>query len=147
MKKSELKSAIKPLVKECISEILLEGGMLSNIVSEVAKGMSSGNVMTEQALPASSPSRVSASEKISRMRRQVEADRGIQEGREKLMQSLGSDAYGGVNLFEGVQPAPEQRNPEYSAANPLGNVEPGDPGVDIAGIMALGGANWKALIK
>ena len=113
MKKSELKSAIKPLVKECISEILLEGGMLSNIVSEVAKGMSSGNVMTEQALPASSPSRVSASEKISRMRRQVEADRDIQEGREKLMQSLGSDAYGGVNLFEGVQPAPEQRNPEH----------------------------------
>ncbi len=121
--------------------------MLSNIVSEVAKGMSSGNVMTEQALPASSPSRVSASEKISRMRRQVEADRDIQEGREKLMQSLGSDAYGGVNLFEGVQPAPEQRNPEHSAANPLGQVAPHDPGVDISGIMALGGAKWKALIK
>ena len=147
MKRSELKSAIKPLVKECINEILLEGGLLSNIVSEVAKGMSSGNVMTEQALPVSSPSRVSASEKISRMRRRADANRDLQENREKLMESLGSDAYGGVNLFEGVQPAPEQKSPEHSAANPLGNVDPRDPGVDITGIMALGGANWKALIK
>ena len=147
MKRSELKSAIKPLVKECINEILLEGGVLSNIVSEVAKGMSSGNVITEQASPASSPSRVSASEKISHMRRQADADRGLQDSREKLMESLGSDAYGGVNLFEGVSPAPEQKSPEYAAANPLGDVEPHDPGVDISGIMALGGTNWKALIK
>ena len=39
MKKAELKKVIKPLVKECIHEVLLEEGLLSNVVSEVAKGL------------------------------------------------------------------------------------------------------------
>jgi len=147
MKRSELKNTIKPLVKECISEILLEEGLLSNIVSEVAKGMSTGTVITERAPPPNTSSHVSASEKISRLRRQTDASKGLQKSREKLMESLGSDAYGGVNLFEGIQPAPEQKSPENAAANPLGDVEPHDPGVDISGFMATGGANWKALIK
>mgnify|MGYP003655448222 FL=1 len=63
------------------------------------------------------------------------------------MDSLGKDSYGGVNLFEGVDPAPEQRSAGYSAANPLASMDPGDAGVDISGIMALGGSNWKELIK
>ena len=46
MKKNELKSLIKPLVKECIQEVLIEEGLLSNIVSEVAKGMQ-GNLVVE----------------------------------------------------------------------------------------------------
>ena len=46
MKKADLKKAIKPLVKECIHEVLLEEGLLSNIVSEVAIGMQ-GNVIKE----------------------------------------------------------------------------------------------------
>ena len=37
MKKSDLKELIKPLVKECIHEVLLEEGLLSNVVAEVAK--------------------------------------------------------------------------------------------------------------
>ena len=41
MKRSELKNIIKPLVKECITdESLLEEGLLSNVISEVMKGMS-----------------------------------------------------------------------------------------------------------
>ena len=39
MKRSELKKLIKPLVKECVQETLLNEGLLSNIVSEVAQGM------------------------------------------------------------------------------------------------------------
>ncbi len=39
MNKSDLKKVIKPLVKECIHEVLLEEGLLSNIVSEVVKGV------------------------------------------------------------------------------------------------------------
>ena len=37
MKKADLKKLIKPLVKECIHEVLIEEGVLSNVVSEVAK--------------------------------------------------------------------------------------------------------------
>ena len=47
MKRSELKKIIRPMVKECVQETLLESGLLSNIVAEVAKGLG-GQVITEQ---------------------------------------------------------------------------------------------------
>ena len=80
-------------------------------------------------------------------------DQVLQSGSEMVMGDIGKAAAGAVsnpmkfNLFEGVDPAPEQRSAEYSAANPLASMDPGDAGVDISGIMALGGANWKELIK
>ena len=39
MKKSELKNILKPLVKECVKEVILDEGILSGIISEVARGM------------------------------------------------------------------------------------------------------------
>ena len=39
MKKSELKKVLKPLIKECIQEALVEEGLLSNVISEVVKGL------------------------------------------------------------------------------------------------------------
>ena len=39
MKKTELKKILKPLIKDCIKEILFEEGILSNIVSEVVRGV------------------------------------------------------------------------------------------------------------
>lgn len=50
MKKNDLKRIIKPLVKECINEILIEEGLLSSVVSEVAAGLS-GNLITENTAP------------------------------------------------------------------------------------------------
>ena len=50
MKKNDLKKIIKPLVKECIHEVLLEEGLLSGIVAEVAQGMQ-GTVLTESRQP------------------------------------------------------------------------------------------------
>ena len=146
MKRSELKKIIKPLVLECINEVLLsEQGMLSNIVSEVAKGISSASIVTEQRhVP---PPREQTRDTISAHRRNRDAEADLNKHRKSLMDSLGKDSYGGINLFEGIEPAPAQRKPEHSAANPIGNMAPGDPGVDISGILALGGANWKELIK
>ena len=51
MKKSDLKQLIKPLVKECIHEVLLEEGLLSNVVSEVAKGLQTTPLVERQELP------------------------------------------------------------------------------------------------
>ena len=51
MKKSDLKTLIKPLVKECINEILIEEGLLANVVSEVVKGVQGNLVMEAQAPP------------------------------------------------------------------------------------------------
>ena len=136
MKRSELKNIIKPLVKECITEALLEEGLLSNVISEVMKGMSP--VITESVpFPERTPVIQEA-----RRERIVQA----KENRKKLLSAIGNDAYGGVDLFEGTSPAPTQQSPESQAASPLGGVAPGDPGVDISGILGIGGHKWKALI-
>ena len=38
MKKQELAKILKPLVKQCIKEVLFEEGVLSNVISEVVIG-------------------------------------------------------------------------------------------------------------
>ncbi len=40
MKKNELKKILKPLIKECVKEVIFEEGALSTIISEVMKGTS-----------------------------------------------------------------------------------------------------------
>ena len=70
----------------------------------------------------------------------------LTEHKKKLMDAIGLDAYGGIDLFEGTTPVPGQKSPEAQAANPLGGTDPGDAGVDISGIMAVGGNKWKSLM-
>ena len=50
MNKSDLKRTIKALVKECIHEVLLEEGLLSNLISEVVKGIGVQPIVESQAL-------------------------------------------------------------------------------------------------
>ena len=47
MKKNELKTMLKPLIKECIKECIFEEGVLSGIITEVAKGMSNQRIVAE----------------------------------------------------------------------------------------------------
>ena len=140
MKRSELKKLIKPLVKECVQEALLKDGLLSNIVSEVAKGM--GAPVIREAKRTAPPAQKPIFDKRSFERKKTH----LNESKKKLLDAIGKDAYGGIDIFEGTTPAPAQRSPEHAVANPLSDVDPGDAGVDISGIMALGGKNWKALM-
>jgi hypothetical protein len=142
MKRSELKNIIKPLVKECITEALIEEGLLSNVISEVMKGMSP-TIMESSPVAAPAPARdnLRALQEAQDIRLQQ-----AKESRKKLLDAIGNDSYGGVDLFEGTTPAPSQQSPELQASSPLGGVAPGDPGVDISGILGLGGHKWKALI-
>lgn len=136
MKRAELKKIIRPMVKECVQEVLLESGLLSNIVSEVAKGLG-GQVISEQKKVAApiveQPNIVAAK------------SQALKEQRQKLLDEIGRDAFNGVDLFEGTKPAAAELS-EMQAASPLATTAPGDPGVDISGIVALGGKNWKALM-
>ena len=47
-------------------------------------------------------------------------------------------------MFKGVEPLSEG---SPSQQGPLAGVDSGDPGVDISGIVALGGNHWKQLVK
>tara|TARA_R110002020_G_C15837315_1_gene734824 strand:- start:61 stop:492 length:432 start_codon:yes stop_codon:yes gene_type:complete len=142
MKRSELKKMIKPLVKECVQEVLLNEGLLTNIVSEVAQGMGNQFLVEnkEEIIPTMS------NENSVQMEAMEVRKRGqLKEYRKQLLDEIGKDAYNGIDLFEGTKPAAPEMSARQ-AASPLGNKDPSDAGVDISGIMALGGKNWKALM-
>ncbi len=128
MKKSDLKELIKPLVKECIHEVLLEEGLLSNVVSEVAKGLQTAPVIREQA--------------ETPPPRQAPPQRDYNKNRKKLMDAIGNDAYNGVNLFEGTTPAPAQQDTSSGAVD-MG--DPSDAGVDISSILGGASRMWEAM--
>jgi hypothetical protein len=140
MKKDDLKKLIKPLVKECIHEVLLEEGLLSSVVSEVVKGMQ-GNLVLE------APQKQSESllgDDLQMKRKSREVNNKLREHREKLMNSVGASAYNGVNLFENTEPMSK-----HEAVEPrLGSVDLGsaaDSGVDISSIMGDASKIWKAM--
>ena len=133
MKKSDLKQLIKPLVKECIHEVLLEEGLLSNVVAEVAKGMQ-GNLITESRAPARPPP--------AKDREVVNTK--LVEQRKKLMGALNADAYNNVNLFEGTSPISS-----HEAADPQGGSvdlgSPRDAGVDISSLTTGASKIWQSM--
>jgi hypothetical protein len=128
MKKSDLKKVIKPLVKECIHEVLLEEGLLSSVVSEVAKGLTS-NIVVETKQP----------QKQSPQKKDNTA--ALAEHRRTLMNAINKDAYNGVDFFEGTTP---MVNEEVQAGAPdMG--PPGDAGVDISSILGQSSKIWERL--
>ena len=133
MKKPDLKQLIKPLVKECIHEVLLEEGLLSNVVAEVAKGMQ-GNLITEARSPIPRPP----------PRNPEIANAKLAEQRKKLMGALNADAYNNVNLFEGTEPMSS-----HDASAPQGgSVDLGshrDAGVDISSLTAGASKIWQSM--
>ena len=109
MTKNEMKKIMKPLVKECLQEMLLEEGLLSNLISEVNKG-------NKQSFSESSrrdPDPIST--------KKPQAKPQINEVRKKLADSIGKGAY--ANVFEGLEPAPGPNN--------LGG-DDGDAGMDLS---------------
>lgn len=138
MNKSDLKQLIKPLVKECIQEVLLEEGMLSNIVSEVVQGMQARPILESQAPKATTPSRAAEVRKMKESRQKMNARR------KELMDSIGKDAYNGVDLFEGTAPMTR----EETKGTPAGSVDLGssnDAGVDISSLVGGASHVWNAM--
>ena len=138
MKKEQLKKLIKPIIKECIHEVIIEEGILTKVVSEVAKGM--GNVIVEAKQPEvpSEPERNVNQEAIELQKKR------LQERREKLASSIGNDAY--KHVFEGIEPMTEQQSPQ-TQARALANVPAGDAGIDISGIVSMGCKHLKTLAQ
>ena len=144
MKKADLKRLIKPLVKECIHEVLIEEGVLSNVVSEVAKGMQ-GNLVTETQTQ-KQDDRLFGEDHQMRQRKQRQEDSRakMQEHRKKLLEAVSQDAYNGVDLFEGTSPMSGYESKPQSQ----GSVDLGDPsssGVDISSLMGGAAQIWKEM--
>ena len=138
MKKSDLKRMLKPLIKECVQEMILEEGLLTNIVSEVAAGMQ-GQVITETRQAA--PSR--PQEDLQIKQKSQQARKKLQEHRKKLMDAIGKDSYNGVDIFENIEPMKSQTATPKAGSVDLG--DPSDSGVDISSILGNASDIWKAL--
>ena len=68
----------------------------------------------------------------------------LSEHRKKLMQSINSDAYNGIDLFEGTEPMNNYETQEPKAGAPnLGN--PKDAGVDISSLLGDASKIWQAM--
>ena len=131
MNKSELKKVLKPLIKECIREVIFEEGALSSVVTEVVKGMGAPIVETKQ-------------NQVPQVQYETDeqARKRLHEKRKKMMDSIGKDAYNGVNLFEGTTPAPANEK----GHGPLDGTDPKDPGIDISSVMGKSSAIWSKMV-
>ena len=143
MKKEELKKVLKPLIKECIKEVVFEEGVLSTLIKEVASGIGGTQVLTSNPEPVPTPDFSRQAVEL-----QEEAAQAMANRRRKLEESMGSGFEG---IFESTQPLSSGGSVSTSAtppqSSPLSNYAPNDPGVDISGLMAIaGGHNWKKMI-
>ena len=141
MNREELKKVLKPLVKQCIREVLLEeSGVLSNVVTEVVHGLSGApqKQITEQREVRSREEEQAVLEEQRRQRTRA---------RRELAESIGKDAYAGIDLFEGTEALSSGGSVEgASPSGPMANINPHDPGVDLNSIPRLNLSVAKKLI-
>ena len=134
MNKDQLKKVLRPMIKECIKEVIFEEGILANIISEVVRGTSQPLVESRQ--PSYKQTQIDYEAR----------ERAEKERRKKLLDSIGSEAYNGVNLFEGTQPLQERRTSASSphGSKPLDGIAPNDPGVNL-GSLGVDTRLWSKL--
>lgn len=133
-KKDQLKALFKPIIKECIRDLLLEEGVLSTMISEVNKANRNPSaVLTDQKPTASVPKQENIAKNKAR----------IEESKRKIYAALGSDNY--ASIFENIEPLSnfEAGQTSTPAHDPLSGRAPNDPGVDISSIPGMGA--WKIL--
>lgn len=142
MKKSELKNLIKPLVKECIMEVMIEEKLLTEVVSQVTLGLTS-----KQATPIQTTKKVVPNLQEQRAKPKQTTSQVISNLRKDLMDSIGRDAYNGVDLFEGTEPLRESgREGSRHMPDLLGD-DVNDAGVDISSLIGDSSKIWNKIKK
>jgi len=137
MNKTELLNTLRPLVKQLVKESMQQE--LSTVISEIIKQTSSVQVVEQK--------QQAVVNKQLQEDRMAEKQKQIEERRKRL-EEVTKGAYGGVNIFEGVTPAPAPRDSgtrsAEATASPLAGVDPNDSGVDISGLLRMTGG-WKQI--
>lgn len=121
MNTKEMKAMIKPLIKECIKEVLLEEG-LAKLISE-----SKQTTVVEKAKPATQ----------------------VNEQRKRMLDEIGKSGYVNSKFdpFSGTKPLTEaQASNSGPSTGPLKDIDPSDPGIDISKLMNGNKKIWNALM-
>ena len=138
MKKSEFKE----MIKESVKEVLIEEGVLKNVISEVVKAVGQSQPMQQ---PVGTQQAFTEQASLEAMEKQKQK---LAETRKRMLDAIGKDSFGGVDLFEGTTPMRKGGSPSTPAApsSALEGVDPGDSGVDISRLLGASAA-WKNLLK
>jgi len=140
MNKQDLKKLIKPIIKECIHEVIIEEGVLSKMITEVARGL-------QVAQPVQQPIVEQQRENQFIKQKSQETNQKLMEHKKKLMEAVGKGGYNGVNIFENVQPMREDSSSSKSSIpNPIDVLDPnGTGGINISNIPGMG--KWGNILK
>ena len=135
MNKEALKKTLRPLIKECIKEVIFEEGVLSSIIAEVVRGTE-----TQQIIETKQPTYQAP--QVDHEARQ----RKLQEQRKRMLDAIGTESYNGVDVFAGTQPLNERRSSATSphGSRPFDGIDPSDSGVNL-GALGVNPDIWKRL--
>jgi len=138
MKKSEFKE----MIKESVKEVLVEEGVLKSVISEVVKAVGQTQVVQQ---PVATQQTFTEQASLEAAEKQKQK---LAETRKKMLDAIGKDSYGGVDIFEGTTPMKKGGNPNSSGApsSALEGVDPSDAGVDISSLVGASDM-WKQLLK
>jgi len=125
MKTNEFKKILKPLIEKTIREVLLEEGVLSRVVAEVARGFQTTLVESK------------ASKTSAELQKEVEEQATNKKERIKRL----NESAGLGDVFSKAQAIPEK-----NSNGPLTGISPRDSGVDITNIEKLASGKWKQLM-
>jgi len=140
MKKSELKT----MIKECVKEVLFEEGVLSNLVAEIAFGITKAQGTIVETKVAPQEARESKIDKAMVAEQQEEKRKKLLETKRKMLDAIGNSKM--ANVFEGTEPLREGGTPSAAPAQgPMAGRDPNDAGIDISGLFSLAGQKWNAL--
>ena len=128
MKVEDFKNILKPLIEKTVKEVLLQEGVLSRVVSEVARGM-------QTTIVESAPQQKTEIDDLQQLQ---EAKRAEIERKRKLLNATGIK---GIDIFEGTKQIAESSNPH----SPLSGMSPEDSGIVISAIQKLSGGKWSRL--
>lgn len=139
MKINELKN----IIRECVKEVILEeSGLISHIIAEAMVAVvKSQQLLNEQHRP--SPSKDEPMFKNGNRNPSLSVDekKKINETKKKLLESVGKDAYNGVDVFAGTKPLSSGGDPasNSSVQSPLSIYAPDDAGVPVEKIFESAG--------
>jgi hypothetical protein len=132
MDKKELKTLLRPLVKEIISEVLMEVGVKS-LVSEIKQPVVEKQTPEAKFRKAVIPQRKGDSPAYSDTKKRMD---------EELKRAgILSKSF---NPFDGTKPLTESQAADSQVPSNPNSIDPNDPGIDITGIMNMASGRWAA---
>lgn len=142
MNKETLKTILKPVLKECIEEILAEQGLLKVLAEaqnvDVVKEEVKKDIKKEE-LKSNIKKMIDATPQVVKQ--------AVNETQQRMQQELKQAGLLTKNFdpFANTKALTEAQATDGAAARgPLAGIDPQDKGVDISGIMNMAAGKWKA---